>query len=420
MGRADACGKRFFVTPVRLEVRLHSMLVGTITNITGDINVFSFDERFQTDRNAPTLSFKAFRESITGVYRNPARSTRTRVHPYFSNLLPEGMLRHYLAERAGVNAERDFPLLRLLGRDVSGALRITDVGGSIVSEDVREKVREPVDRDAVLRFSLAGVQLKFSAVGDPQRGLTIPIEGMGGAWIVKLPDARFARVPENEFSMLRFAREIGLEVPPIALVDPKEIAGLPSDVRNFTGKALAVKRFDRGENGARIHTEDFAQANEVYPARKYASLNFDTLAEQIALFGGLDAVLDFTRRLVFTIGIGNGDMHLKNWSVIYRDGVTPSLAPVYDYVSTIVYMPNDDLGLNFLGSKLFRDAHEKRFEALADRARVPRLSVLRAVRETVERMKDVWPRLASDLELDAEMRYQVQAHMESMPLFAKP
>jgi serine/threonine-protein kinase HipA len=32
---------------------------------------------------------------------------------------------------------------------------------------------------------LAGVQMKFSAIGSPERGLTIPAERRGGHWIVK-------------------------------------------------------------------------------------------------------------------------------------------------------------------------------------------------------------------------------------------
>ena len=63
---------------------------------------------------------------------------------------------------------------------------------------------------AVLRFSLAGVQLKFSAVMEASGGLTVPAGGMGGSWIVKLPSARFAAVPENEFAMLELARRAGI------------------------------------------------------------------------------------------------------------------------------------------------------------------------------------------------------------------
>ena len=62
----------------------------------------------------------------------------------------------------------------------------------------------------VLRFSLAGIQLKFSAIIEGRGGLTIPARGMGGSWIVKLPSREFEGVPENEFSMMTLARHIGM------------------------------------------------------------------------------------------------------------------------------------------------------------------------------------------------------------------
>ena len=52
-----------------------------------------------------------------------------------------------------------------------------------------------------LRFSLAGVQLKFSALMETSKGLTLPVGGAGGDWIVKLPSPRFDAVPENEYAI---------------------------------------------------------------------------------------------------------------------------------------------------------------------------------------------------------------------------
>jgi serine/threonine-protein kinase HipA len=43
------------------------------------------------------------------------------------------------------------------------------------------------------------------------------------------------------------------------------------------------------------------------------------------------------RRLAFMVLSGNADAHLKNWALLYPDGVNPRLAPVYDVVSTVVY-----------------------------------------------------------------------------------
>jgi hypothetical protein len=40
-------------------------------------------------------------------------------------------------------------------------------------------------------------------------GLTIPAEGVGGSWIVKLPSMKFEGVSENEFAIMTLARMIG-------------------------------------------------------------------------------------------------------------------------------------------------------------------------------------------------------------------
>jgi serine/threonine-protein kinase HipA len=400
-----------------LDVLLHDCHVGTITNIAGDTNIFVMDDDFRNDPGAPVLSFKAFRDA-TGTYRTAFRPTRTRLHPYFSNLLPEGHLRTYLARHAHVNAVRDFPLIWILGRDLPGALQVVDERGAAGPDAEPDRGDDTgAPSDDVLRFSLAGVQLKFSASGDPKRGLTIPAAGMGGHWIVKMPDQRFKRVSENEFSMMTFAKAVGIVVPDVGLVDPGKIAGLPGDMRNLTGDAYYIERFDRLPSGARVLTEDFAQANGIFPERKYTQFSFDLLAEQVAQLEGVRGMLELTRRLVFNAGIGNGDMHAKNWSMIYRDGRTPTLAPAYDYLSTIVYMPNDDLGMNLLGSKSFDDFDEARLRALADRALVPTKPVIDAAYDMVARMREMWRTIAADLPLDAADRALIAAHMDRVPLF---
>ncbi len=72
---------------------------------------------------------------------------------------------------------------------------------------------------------------------------------------------KFEGVPENEFAMMKLARAIGVDVPEVRLVPLKEIAGLPEDVARMEGNALAVKHFDRTEDGRRVHVEDFAQVS---------------------------------------------------------------------------------------------------------------------------------------------------------------
>ena len=133
--------------------------------------------------------------------------------------------------------------------------------------------------ETVLRFSLAGVQLKFSGVMEATGGLTIPAEGVGGSWIVKLPSMQFNGVPENEYAMLELARRMGIDVPEVRLVPLNEIAGLPEDLARLAGHALAVKRFDRTDKGGAVHSEDFAQVFGLYPERKYERASYRNIAE---------------------------------------------------------------------------------------------------------------------------------------------
>ena len=50
---------------------------------------------------------------------------------------------------------------------------------------------------------------------------------------------------------------------------------------------------------------------------------------------------DLTLALVLNWLLGNGDAHLKNFGVLYRDDLEVRLAPFYDCVATLPYLPED-------------------------------------------------------------------------------
>ena len=143
-------------------------------------------------------------------------------------------------------------------------------------------------------------------------------------------------------------------MPEIALTPVAEIAGLPAEIVDRGGLALAVRRFDRTADGGRIHIEDFAQVLDEPPAHKYGYANYETLARVVSATGRDEDLDMFFRRLAFDVLVGNGDAHLKNWSLIYPDGRRSRLAPAYDILSTVAYIPRDGLGLNLAGNKAFR------------------------------------------------------------------
>jgi serine/threonine-protein kinase HipA len=135
-----------------------------------------------------------------------------------------------------------------------------------------------------MRFSLAGVQLKFSAVQQANGGLTIPATGKGGSWIVKLPSSRFDAVPENEYSMMELARMLGMDVPETQLLPINQIANIPAGIGKYGDSAFVIKRFDRVD-GQAIHIEDFAQVFGVYPQDKYKKASMRNIAQVIGIEG---------------------------------------------------------------------------------------------------------------------------------------
>jgi serine/threonine-protein kinase HipA len=224
-------------------------------------------------------------------------------------------------------------------------------------------------------------------------GLTIPAGGLGGSWIVKLPSARYKAVPENEFAMLELARRVGISVPENKLVDVASIKGLPEQAHTVESKALAVKRFDRLPDGKPVHMEDFAQVFGEFPNNKYKYHSYANIAAVLWAEIGEDAVIEFVRRLVFSVVIGNADMHLKNWSLLYPDRRTPALSPGYDFVSTLPYIPGDTLALNFGDSRSLSEITPDQMRRFADTARIPSSPLWKIAVETAERTAESWKTL---------------------------
>ncbi len=404
-----------------LNVLLHGQAIGTLTNVGGDRTIFAFNEDYigSEDRSTLGLGFKdEFGQLLTDF-----RPYQKRIMPFFSNLLPEGHLRKYLAERAGVNSEREFHLLWALGKDLPGAITIEPAEGEIwppTSEDDGEAndQRHDANRENVLRFSLAGVQLKFSAAMDASGGLTIPATGVGGDWIVKLPSPEYEAVPENEFSMMTLAQMVGIDVPPIELIDIGAVKNLADGIERLGSHAFIIERFDRTSDGGAMHIEDFAQVFGVYPEEKYKTARMRNIAQVLAAEGSQADIAELIRRIAFNALIGNGDMHLKNWSVIYPDGRTAAIAPAYDFVSTVPYIPGDSFALKISRTKEFSEITEDEFIHLAAKAALPEKLVLDTVRETVNLFHEKWQSEKGNLPMTAKVRDAIEKHIETVPLKA--
>ena len=395
-----------------LDVFLNAMKVGTIVRTPGDFNAFNFDEAYRATGGSPTLSL-SFRAATGGLRKDP-RPLAGSLPAFFANLLPEDKLRDAMEKHhAGdVRPGNDFDLLAALGADLPGAVRVVPGDGIIEASQTTAREKSKA------RFSLAGVQMKLSVMKNTGKGggLTLPLGDGQGQYIAKFPSTAFPGVSENEFAALALAAAIGMDVPASELVAKSEFEGIPEEFDTLAeGRVLLIRRFDRGADGKRIHIEDFAQVFGVYPARKYQGAAYHDIAAALTAAVSPAAALEFVRRLALAVVTGNGDMHLKNWSLIYLgDGSSPALAPVYDLLSTVPYIPADNLALSLGGERSFKALSAPRWKAFANRARLPEPAVMKAVVETVARVNRYWWTLPERAAVPLSVLERIDAHLSAM------
>ena len=394
-----------------LAVLLHGKRIGVLNKLAGERFLFAFDQDYVDDPNRPTLSLSY--KSTTGGLLTTIRPSTMRLPPYFSNLLPEGALRDYLAAKAGVKPNREFLLLCQLGSDLPGAVTVEPLDYQDASpRPATDDTAAPNHHNALFKFSLAGVQMKLSALMKGKGHLTIPANGIGGDWIVKLPSPHYPAIAENEYAMMELARRVGIDVPEIRLISVSEIDGLPADMARITGQALAVRRFDRLPDGRRVHMEDFAQVFGIYPDNKYGGRSYANIAAVLAAETGDAGVYEFIRRLVFTVLIGNGDMHLKNWTLLYPDGRSPKLSPAYDFVATTPYLPNDKLALTFGSTKDISGITPEQIRRFADKAGLPVNPLWTIAQDMSVRVVEAWRELLAKDVLPAAMQDTIGQQIE--------
>jgi len=181
------------------------------------------------------------------------------------------------------------------------------------------------------KMSISGVQIKASVVLNKKKN-SIEIIPRGGTHILKPEPGEYPQLPQNENLCMNMAEAAGLEIPPHGLFSLSD------------GKlCYIIKRFDRDDKGHKKHVEDMAQLLGLPPDSKYEA-SLEKVGNAIIRFSirpYLD-LINFLERVVFCLLIGNGDMHLKNWSLKSNAEGNYILAPCYDLICSKLYLPEED------------------------------------------------------------------------------
>ncbi|MCU0348453.1 MAG: HipA domain-containing protein [Saprospiraceae bacterium] len=178
---------------------------------------------------------------------------------------------------------------------------------------------------AMAKMSIQGMQPKLSAVLNLRKKVLETVE-TGGVFIIKPQHETYLQMPENEDLTMKMAAIVGIETPVHGLVWCKD-----------GSLSYLIRRFDRTGRNGKLATEDFAQLAGMTRDSKYDYTieKMVKLIEQHCTFPQIEK-FKFFRLVLFCFLTGNEDMHLKNFSLITRNGKV-EFSPAYDLLnSTLV------------------------------------------------------------------------------------
>lgn len=269
---------------------------------------------------------------------------------FCKGLLPEGRALQTLADQAGLATNDTFGLLARYGRDVAGALVISDEGPEerrfgvepYTPESLIEQVENledhPLGAYDDSELSLAGLQDKLLLVRLEDGSWGRPLRGRPSTHILKVDNLRYPGLIEAEAHCLLLARAVGLSDVEVEVETIGE------------ARCMIVSRFDRHvdrEGVRRIHQEDLLQALGIDPdgskrRAKYEAGGGPRLKNAAQLLDSYaqdpPAQLDrLVAAATFTAVIGNADAHAKNLAFLHRSPGEIELAPLYDTVPTALW-----------------------------------------------------------------------------------
>jgi serine/threonine-protein kinase HipA len=250
-------------------------------------------------------------------------------------------------------------------------------------------------REMAGRMSISGVQPKLSLSRKRSRLLAVT---SGGQFILKPQTERFPMLPENENLCMLIAGRMEVEVAPHGLFELRD--GSP---------AYIVRRFDRTGDGRKLRCEDFTQILD--EDDKYAG-SLERIGKKIRELSsvpGLDQQL-FFERVLLNFLLGNGDAHLKNFSLLEMGDGGLRLSPAYDLVCSKAVIPNEADAALTLNGKSDR-LRLGDFRTFGETLKIP----AKALGEILRRFSDSRSRMLEPIEhsrLSPQLQDQVRQVIE--------
>ncbi|MEA2072891.1 MAG: type II toxin-antitoxin system HipA family toxin [Campylobacterota bacterium] len=282
--------------------------------------------------------------SLTMPLRKASWNSKT-IHPIFEMNLPEGALKDAIKNRfAKIKQMDELGFLELIGSYMLGRIKfntIVEDKDSLVLDDILHGgsdrlFSELLDKFAI-RSGVSGVQPKLLLSAHNKTSMKFE------HYIVKSWEKEYPQLALNEYFCMRAISNAGLVTPEFYLSD---------DLSMFV-----MKRFDILDENRYMGFEDMCVLTARATDDKYRGSYEEVtrvIKETIPAKNRRASLKIFFKALVMNHLLKNGDGHLKNYGILYKDGYEDAnIAPIYDVITTTVYIKNDIPALKMSDAKLW-------------------------------------------------------------------
>ena len=217
---------------------------------------------------------------------------------------------------------------------------------------------------------------------------------------------------------MNWARTAGLRTPSFELRKVVDFDRIPEEMPAGDGSVFVIERFDRNFND-RIHMEDFGQILDRPPGDAQYHGAYEEIASVVRWIAP-ESAHEFLKAIVFNVVCGNGDAHLKNFSVVCptRDTV---LSPAYDIVSTLLYYPSgkEQLALTLHGERKFQAVNLQSFGRIIEKLGIERSVGEQLVRELAEKAIRAWHQADVQSNYTKQQIDRLNSHLDTLPLITE-
>ena len=282
--------------------------------------------------------------SLTMPVRSESWNSKN-LHPIFQMNLPEGALKEVIKNHfSKIYTMNDMNLLKLIGPYMLGRVKFENIIDnndnleldSILNSSKHNLFNELMDKYAI-RSGISGIQPKLLLKAHNKT--TMKFEH----FIVKSWGNDYPQLALNEFFCMRAIVNANL---------PTTKFYLSNDLSMFI-----IKRFDIKDDNNYLGFEDMCVLTARDTEEKYNGSYEEitrVIKDIIPIPKRKESLKILFKTIVMNHFLKNGDGHLKNYGILYENDYTDSyLAPIYDVITTTIYIKNDIPALRLSDGKLW-------------------------------------------------------------------